>query len=109
MVRKIYIPDRGDIIWLDLSPTKGHEQRGIRPVVVISPKSYNNLISLLLMCPITSNAKGYPFEEVVVFEKISGVVLVDQIRCVDWKERQIRFVGKLSHETVVRKLMRFRK
>lgn len=82
---------RGDIVWLDFTPTKGHEQAGKRPAIVISPEEYNTKAGLMLVCPITSKVKGYPFE-VRVQGKIRGVILVDQIRSVDWRERNARFI-----------------
>ena len=80
----IYIPNRGDIVYLDFNPTKGHEQRGYRPALIISPAAYSEKISLALFFPITSQQKGYPFE-VLLPEGLQtrGVILVDQIRSLD--------------------------
>ncbi len=89
---KQYIPESGDIIWLDLSPTRGREQAKVRPVLVLSPKRYNQKIGLAIICPITSVRKRYPFEVVVATGKVSGVVLSDHVRSVDWKDREIRFI-----------------
>jgi mRNA interferase MazF len=94
MVAKAYIPDRGDIVWIDLNPTKGREQAKIRPAVVLSPKAYNQKTNLALMCPVTSVQKGYPFEVGINEKKISGVVLSDQIRSLDWKARNTTFIAK---------------
>ena len=69
MVAKTFIPDRGDLIWVDFNPTKGREQSRIRPAIVVSPKIYNQKTNLAIMCPVTSVQKGYPFE-VVVKDKI---------------------------------------
>lgn len=93
MVKKNYIPDRGDIIWLNFSPQAGHEQAGKRPAIVLSPKEYNKKVGLSLLCPITSKVKGYPFE-VIIKGKISGVILSDQIRSLDWKIRNAEFIQK---------------
>jgi mRNA interferase MazF len=82
---------KGAIVWLDLTPTKGHEQSGKRPAVVLSPQQYNEKVGLMLVCPITSKKKGYPFE-VEVKGRIKGVVLVDQIRSVDWQERHAQYI-----------------
>jgi mRNA interferase MazF len=93
LVTPVYIPDRGDIIYLNFDPTKGHEQRGHRPALVLSPISYNRKTSLALFMPITNRQKGYPFEVVLPEElKTQGVVLSDQIKCLDWKDRSIEFV-----------------
>jgi mRNA interferase MazF len=89
----VYIPDRGDIVFLNFDPTKGHEQRGHRPALVLSPISYNRKTSLALFMPITNKQKGYPFEVVLPSElKTQGVVLADQLKCLDWKDRSIEFV-----------------
>lgn len=94
MVAKRYIPDRGDLVWVDLNPTRGHEQAKVRPALVLSPKSYNQKTNLALMCPVTSVVKGYPFEVVVSNKKVGGVVLADQIRSLDWQVRQVKFIAK---------------
>ncbi len=98
MARK-YIPDRGDVIWISLNPQAGHEQAGRRPVVVLSPSAYNKKVGLAIMCPITNQIKGYPFE-VVIPEglEVTGAVLSDQVKCLDWKARRAEFICKLpSH------------
>jgi mRNA interferase MazF len=93
LVAPVYIPDRGDIVFLNFDPTKGHEQRGHRPALVLSPISYNRKTSLALFMPITNKQKGYPFEVVLPEElKTQGVVLADQLKCLDWKDRSIKFV-----------------
>jgi mRNA interferase MazF len=91
-----YVPDRGDIVWLNFTPQAGHEQRGTRPALIISPKIYNKKTNLALCCPITSNVKGYPFEVVVKGKKIDGVVLSDHLKNLDWKAREIKFIEKAS-------------
>jgi mRNA interferase MazF len=93
LVAAVYTPDRGDIVFLNFDPTKGHEQRGHRPALVLSPISYNRKTSLALFMPITNKQKGYPFEVILPAElKTQGVVLADQIKCLDWKDRSIEFV-----------------
>jgi mRNA interferase MazF len=89
----LYVPSRGDIVYLDFNPIKGHEQRGHRPAFVISPLGYNKKSSLALFIPITKQQKGYPFEVLLPFKlKIQGVILADQIKCLDWKARNIQFI-----------------
>jgi mRNA interferase MazF len=100
MVKKKYIPGRGDIVWLNFNPTTGHEQRGKRPAIVISPKEYNEKTGLGLFCPITSKIKNYPFEVTIVSRKINGVVLSDQIKSLDWTTREIEFITKEKTEKV---------
>lgn len=88
-----YVPSRGDIVYLDFDPSKGHEQRGHRPAFVLSPRSYNAKSSLALFMPITKQQKGYPFEVLLPPElQIQGVILADQIKCLDWKVRSVQFV-----------------
>jgi len=94
MVKNKYIPDAGDLIWIDFDPTKGREQGRLRPALVLSSKLYNKKSSLIVVCPVTSKSKGYPFEVVCNTKKISGVILSDQIRTIDWNARPIQFISK---------------
>lgn len=96
MVKKDYIPERGDIVWMDFPLPKGHEQGGRRPAVVISMTEYNERSGLMLACPITSKEKGYPFEVEVKARKINGVVLADQVRSADWRVRGAEFVATIG-------------
>ena len=89
-----YLPKRGDVIWLDFSPQAGHEQAGKRPAIVLSPEEYNRKTSLLIVCPITSKVKGYPFEVPLKVKKIDGVVLSDQVKSFDWKVIKAAFAEK---------------
>ncbi len=90
---------RGDIVWLDFSPTHGHEQKGKRPALVLSPEKYNVRSKLMLVCPITSQQKGHPFE-VPIQAKVSGVVLADQIRSIDWTARKVTKTGVAPKHTL---------
>ena len=90
---KKYVPNRGDIVWLDFDPRTGKEQAGHRPAIVISPKEFNALSSLVFVCPITSKVKGFSFEVPLTEEtKTEGVVLIHHLRSVDWKTRKIQFI-----------------
>lgn len=90
-----YVPERGDIVWISMSPQAGHEQAGRRPALVVSPEKYNGKVGLALMCPITSKVKGYPFEAGIPDQKtIGGVVLTDQIRSLDWRARSAEFIAR---------------
>ncbi len=101
-----YIPERGDAVWLNFSSREGHEQSGRRPAVVVSPKSYNKRVGLGLFCPITSKMKGYPFEVgIPAGVSISGVVLSDQIKSLDWRVREAQFICKLS-ETIMSEVLK---
>ncbi len=96
MVRKPYIPDRGDIVWLDFTSHAGHEQMGKRPALVVSFKEYNSKVGLAICCPITSKVKGYPFEVAIQQGKIKGAVLSDQLKSCDWNARKIEFIAKIK-------------
>ena len=91
-----YIPDRGDVLWLQFSPQAGHEQAGRRPALCLSPKVYNEKVGLGIFCPITSKVKGYPFEVVLPDSfVVNGVILSDQIRSLDWRERKAQFIARV--------------
>jgi mRNA interferase MazF len=101
MVKRGYIPDAGDVLWVEFSPRVGHEQAGRRPAVVLSPSSYNEKASLALLCPITSHAKGYPFEVAVpAGGRFRGVILADQLRSLDWQQRKVQRAGKIPPEVL---------
>ena len=95
-----YVPDKGDLIWLDFNPQAVHEQAGHRPALVLSAKLYNGRSGLMLCCPMTSKVKGHPFEVACPFGGTQGVVLADQIRNLDWKARKAKFQGKASAEVL---------
>ena len=96
-----YTPQRGDVVWLSFSPQAGHEHAGRRPGLVLSPAKYNGKVGLMLACPITSRAKGYPFEvEIPIGAGVSGVILSDQLRSLDWRERRAEYAGKVDAGTL---------
>ena len=96
-----YVPDRGDLVWLQFDPQAGHEQAGNRPAVVLSPRLYNQKSGLALFCPITSRIKGYPFEVVLPPGlKMEGAVLCDQIKSLDWSARRVRLAAKLPEPMI---------
>lgn len=96
-----YVPERGDAVWLDFNPQSGHEQAGRRPAIVISPSSYNKKVGLALFCPITNQAKGYPFEAAIPKGvKVTGVVLSDQLKSLDWRARNIEFIAELPASVI---------
>ncbi len=99
--REAYIPDRGDVVWVSMTPQAGREQSGRRPALVLSPRRYNGRVGLALMCPITSRVKGYPFEVPLPDGMaVAGVILSDQVRSLDWRVREAELVGKLRREVV---------
>ena len=91
-------PERGDVVWLQFNPQAGSEQAGRRPALVISPRAYNQRVGLALMCPITSQIKGYPFEvELPPGMKTQGAILCDQIKSLDWQVRNAKRIGPVPH------------
>lgn len=95
-MKKEYVPARGDVVWFDFEPTRGHEQRGYRPAVIVSGTDYNAKTGLVLACPITSHAKGYPFEIPCTVSGVQGAILVDLIRSMDWRARRMKRVSAIS-------------
>lgn len=94
-----YVPERGDAVWIDFNPQTGHEQAGRRPAIVLSPRSYNGKVGLFLLCPITNQAKGYPFEVVIPAGlAVKGVVLSDQTKSLDWRVRNAEFIASLPKD-----------
>ncbi|MQA42136.1 endoribonuclease MazF [Rugamonas aquatica] len=101
MVTNAYIPDRGDVVWLDFTPQAGHEQAGRRPALVLSVASYNAAAGLAVCCPVTNQAKGYPFEVPAVPASqytLTGVVLADHVRSVDWRARNARKFAEVTSQ-----------
>ena len=102
-----YVPDRGDVVWLQFIPQSGHEQAGHRLALVISPRSYNGRVGLAVFCPITSRIKGYPFEvELTSGSKAEGAILSDQLKSLDWKARQAKKFDSVSEEVMLEVLAR---
>ena len=94
-----YVPQRGDVVWLQFSPQTGHEQAGRRPALVLSPRNYNEKVGLALFCPLTNKIKGYPFEVVLPKGlKAKGAVLSDQVKSLDWKSRKAKRICTLPQE-----------
>lgn len=92
MVNRGYVPDAGDVVWLQFDPEAGHEQAGHRPALVLSPARYNDLRGMMICCPMSSRIKGYPFE-VLVSELPPSVVLADQVKNLDWRARHAEHKG----------------
>ena len=97
-----YVPNRGDAVWISFDPRVGHEQAGRRPAVVLSPEAYNGKVELVILCPITNQVKGYPFEVVIPpGHKVGGVVLADQAKSLDWRVRKAEFICALPQEVIL--------
>jgi mRNA interferase MazF len=103
-----YVPNQGDLIWLSFNPQAGHEQAGRRPAFVLSPASYNGKVGLAILCPITNQEKGYPFEvKVPTGLGVTGVILADQVKSMDWRVRQAEYIDQLPpqiHKQVLARL-----
>lgn len=96
-----YVPDRGDAVWISLYPQAGHEQTGRRPAVVLSPGTYNGKVGLAILCPITSQVKGYPFEVSLPDSlEVRGVALSDQVKSLDWRARDAELICRLPSEVI---------
>jgi len=98
---KAYVPKRGDVVWITMNPQAGHEQAGRRPVVVLSPEMYNEKAGLAIMCPVTSQVKGYPFEVPMPSGlPFSGVILTDQVKSLDWQARNAEMICTLPSKAI---------
>ena len=102
-----YIPERGDAVWISLDPQAGHEQAGRRPALVLSPSAYNGRVGLALLCPITTQVKGYPFEvRLPAGLPVAGVVGADQVKSLDWRARKATRIAAVPKEIVTRVVSR---
>ena len=98
MATRGYVPDAGDVVWLEFDPQAGHEQAGHRPALVLSPARYNGRAALIICCPITTQIKGYPFEVRVDIDGVTSAVLAVQVKSLDWKARRARKKGTVPPE-----------
>ena len=102
-----WTPERGDIVWITLNPTAGHEQTGRRPALILSPGAYNAKVGLAILCPITSRVKGYPFEvRIPEGLPVQGVVLSDQAKSLDWRAREAEFACRVPMKSTLLVLQR---
>jgi mRNA interferase MazF len=102
-----YLPDRGDAVWITLNPQAGHEQAGRRPAVVLSPAVYNGKVGLAILCPITNQIKGYPYEVVLPSGlAITGAILSDHVKSLDWRARSAAFICTLPSPTIAEVLQK---
>ena len=93
---KNYVPDAGDVVWLEIDPQTGLEQAGHRPALVLSPAIYNDKVSLAICCPLSTKVKGYPFEVEIEMGKTMSVVLSDQIKSLDWRAGKAKLKSKIT-------------
>lgn len=109
MKRRAAAPERGDVVWLSFSPQAGREQAGRRPALVLSPAPFNDRVGLALVCPVTSRVKGYPFEVALRgVSDVAGVVLVDQLRSLDWRARRAEPAGRAPAAVMAEVVARLR-
>ena len=107
MVKKGYVPQRGDVVWITLNPQAGHEQSGRRPAVVLSPGTYNEKVEIAILCPVTNQIKGYPFEVLVPAGlPVTGAILADQVKSLDWRVRDAEWICALPSRVVTETLQK---
>lgn len=101
------VPDRGDVVWISMNPQAGHEQAGRRPALVVSPAAYNGKVGLAILCPLTNQEKGYPFEvKIPEGLPVGGVILSDQAKSLDWRARRAEFICEVPQGTVTEALQK---
>ena len=98
---RAYVPDTGEVVWLEFDPQAGHEQAGHRPALVISPASYNSKTGLMLCCPMSTKIKGHPFEVLTHVDGVACAVLSDQVKSLDWRVRRAKKKGVVNEEVLV--------
>ena len=98
---RAYVPDTGEVVWLEFNPQAGHEQAGHRPALVISPASYNGKTGLMVCCPISTKIKEHPFEVVTKIDGVNCAVLSDQVKSLDWKVRRAKMKAVVSADVLV--------
>lgn len=98
---RAYVPDTGEVVWLEFDPQAGHEQAGHRPALVISPASYNGKTGLMVCCPMSTKIKGYTFEVVTQVDGVDCAVLSDQVKSLDWKVRRAKKKAVVSADVLV--------
>jgi len=101
MAARGYVPDAGDVVWLEFDPQAGHEQAGHRPALVISPASYNVKTSLMVCCPMTTKVKGHPFEVLTQVDGLACAVLSDQVKSLDWRVRKAKKKAAVASEVML--------
>ena len=107
---KSYIPKRGDIVWTNFDPAAGHEQKGKRPAIILSPVAYNKMVSFALAAPITSRVRGHVFEVALDNPdfKIQGVILCQQIKMIDFKSRGLQYIEQAPEQALNQALAKVR-
>ena len=101
MAARGYVPDAGDVVWLEFDPQAGYEQAGHRPALVISPASYNVKTGLMVCCPMTTKVKGHPFEVLTQVDGLACAVLSDQVKSLDWRVRKAKKKDVVASEVML--------
>ncbi|MFA6136643.1 MAG: type II toxin-antitoxin system PemK/MazF family toxin [Sulfurimonas sp.] len=104
MVESAYIPQKGDLVILTFDPSAGHEQQGRRPVLIISNQVFNKHVGLAIACPITNTDRNFPFHVLVNSENLTGFIMTEQIKSIDFNARKVKFVAKVSDEVLAKVL-----
>jgi mRNA interferase MazF len=98
---RAYVPECGDVVWINLNPQAGREEAGRRPAVVVSPQSYNGKVGLAILCPVSGQIKGYPFEVLIPTGlPVTGAILSDQVKSLDWRARRAELICALPARTI---------
>ncbi len=100
MAPRAFVPDVGDVVWIEFDPQAGHEQAGHRPELVLSPLQYNRKTGLMVCCPLSSKVKGYPFEVQLEVDGQDCVVLCDQVKSLDWTVRRAKHKGAAAESVM---------
>jgi mRNA interferase MazF len=109
MVEDFYIPEKGDLIWVSLDPQSGREQAGRRPAFVVTPYKYNKTVGLSILCPVTSQVKGYPFEvQIPGHLPVHGVILSDHLKSLDYRIRKSEFICALPKQIISEVLLKIK-
>lgn len=95
-----YIPQKGDLVWINFDPTIGREQKGLRPAIIVSQNVFNKKSSLTYVCPITSVAKNYPYRIKITTKNIKGFIMIEHLKSIDWQGRKLKFVEKAPLEII---------
>ena len=95
-----YIPEQGDIVALSFDPQSGHEQKGRRPAIIISNKTFNKHLGLAFACPITNTKRDFPFHVKVESDNITGYIMSEQMKSIDYSSRNIKFIEKANQNTI---------
>ncbi|QIX95932.1 type II toxin-antitoxin system PemK/MazF family toxin [Cedecea sp. FDAARGOS_727] len=95
-----YLPERGDIVWLDFDPAVGHEQAKIRPALVLTPEQFSRVTGLTIVAPVTSRVRGNALEVHLNAKRTQGVVICHHVKSIDFRARQIRFIEKAPESVI---------